>query len=147
MTEVDTIDVLNRLAVLHHRSLAMYLHYAQPAWKRGDEKAKKILALIAADEQATVDRLSVMISEADRNARHGAFPMQYTGYHDLSFDFLLGKLIENQRDKILQIQEAVEQLSLAPMARRAAEEALGAANGHLQSLLELQQPNLTNAVL
>ncbi len=142
MTEVDTVDVLNRLVVLHHRSLAMYLSYAQPAWKRGDEKARKTLELIAADEQMTVDRLSAMISDADRVVRLGAFPIQYTGYHDLSFDYLLGKLIENQRDKILQIQEAVELLSLAPMAKMAAQEALGAAQGHLQSLQELQQPNL-----
>jgi len=143
MTEVDTIDVLNRLAVLHHRSLAMYMSYAQPAWKRGDEKAKQTLALIAADEQATVDRLSQMISDANRNVRNGAFPMEYTGYHDLSFDFLLGKLIENQQDKILQIEEAVALLALSPMAKMAAEEALGAAKGHLQSLQELQ-PNLAS---
>lgn len=142
MTEVDTIDILNRLAVVHHRSLAMYLTYAQPAWKRGDEKAKQTLSLIAADERATVDRLSVMIADGDRSARYGAFPMEYTGYHDLSFDFLLGKLIENQQDKILQIEEAVDALSLAPMAKLAAQEALGAAKGHLQSLQELQQPNL-----
>ena len=143
MTEVDTIDVLNRLVVLHHRSLAIYISYAQPAWKRGEEQARKTLALIAADEQTTVDRLSTMISDANRNVRHGTFPMQYTGYHDLSFDFLLGKLIENQHDKILQIQEAVELLSLVPMAKMAAEETLGAAKGHLRSLQELQQPKLT----
>jgi len=145
MIEVDTIDILNRLVVLHHRSLAMYMSYAQPAWKRGDEKAKQVLALIADDERATVDRLSEMISDADRNVRLGAFPMEYTGYHDLSFDFLLGKLIENQEDKILQLEEAVEQLTLAPMAKMAAQEALGAAKGHLQSLQELQQPNLASS--
>ena len=94
MTEVDTIDVLNRLAVLHHRSLATYLSYAQPAWTRGEEKAKQTIALIAADEQSTVDRLSTMIVEAARTVRNGAFPMEYTGYHDLDFNFLLGKLIE-----------------------------------------------------
>ena len=143
MSEVDTIDALNRLAVLHHRSLAMYMSYAQPAWKRNEEKAKQTLALIAADERTTVDRLSTMIADAGHNVRYGAFPMEYTGYHDLSFQFLLGKLIENQQDKILQIQESVELLSLAPRAKAAAEEALGAAKGHLQSLQELQQPNPT----
>jgi hypothetical protein len=140
MTEVDTFDVLNRLAVLHHRSLATYLSYAQPAWKRGEEKAKQTIALIAADEQTTVDRLSEMIADAARTVNLGAFPMQYTGYHDLDFDFLLGKLIENQQDKILQIQESLEVLALVPMAKAAAEEALGAAKGHLQSLQDLQRP-------
>lgn len=141
MTEVDTIDVLNRMLVLHHRSLAMYLSYAEPAWAGGDEKAKQTLALIAADEQNMVDRIAEMIADEDRNVRYGAFPMEYTGYHDLAFDFLLGKLIENQQDKILQITEAVDQLSLAPMARMLAEEALGAAKGHLQSLQELVRSN------
>ncbi|MDP6467493.1 MAG: hypothetical protein QF918_07130 [Pirellulaceae bacterium] len=143
MTDVDTIDVLNRLAVLHHRSLAVYVSYAQPEWKRGEERARQTLELIAADEQMTVDRLSEMISDAGGNVHYGAFPMEYTGYHDLSFDFLLGRLIENQQDKILQIQESLELLSLAPTAKSAVEEALGAAKGHLQSLQELQQPNLT----
>ncbi len=139
MTEVDTVDVLNRLVVLHHRSLAMYLSYAPPAWKRGEEKAKQVVALIAADEQQTVDRLSEMITSAGRMVRTGTFPMEYTGYHDLSFDYLLGKLIANQQDKILQIEEAVAELSMAPIAKLSAEEALGAARGHLQSLQELQQ--------
>ncbi len=145
MTEVDTMDVLNRLAVLHHRSLATYMSYAQPAWKRGEERAKTTLALIAADEHATVDRLFEMIAEAGRSAYHGTFPMEYTAFHDLSFDFLLGKLIENQNDKILQIEEAIEQLALAPIAKLAAEEALGAAKGHLQSLEELQQADLASS--
>ena len=30
MPTPDTIDVLNRHYVLHHRSLAVYLHYARP---------------------------------------------------------------------------------------------------------------------
>jgi hypothetical protein len=64
--------------------------------------------------------------------------MQYTGYHDLGFDFMLVKLIENQHDKILQIQESLEVLALVPMAKAAAAEALGAAKGHLQSLQDLQ---------
>ncbi len=143
MSEVDTFDILNRLVVLHHRSLAVYLNYAQPAWKRGEEKAKQVLELIAVDERSTVDRLSAMIADAAHNVRHGAFPMAYTGYHDLDFDFLLGKLIENQQDKILQIQESLDLVSAEPRAKAAVEEALGAAKGHLQSLKDLQKPNLT----
>jgi hypothetical protein len=137
MSEVDTIEVLNRLTVLHHRSLAMYMSYAQPAWKRGEEKAKQTIALIADDERSIVDGLSEMVADAARTVRYGAFPMEYTAYHDLDFDFMLGKLIANQKDKILQIQESVELLSLVPRAMAAAEEALGAAKGHLQSLQDL----------
>ncbi|HRX80376.1 MAG TPA: hypothetical protein P5307_14995, partial [Pirellulaceae bacterium] len=63
----------------------------------------------------------------------------YTGYHDLSFDFLLNEIIKEQKEDIATIESVVSKLSLVPLAKALAEETLGAAKGHLESLVELKQ--------
>lgn len=140
MSSKDTIDILNRLVQLHHRSLPVYLSYAAPTWGRGEEQAKETLKQIAEDATRTVDRVSEMIMDEGGSVDLGAFPMRYTALHDLSFDYLLERLIEAQKQTISAISQCVQQLSLVPMARAIAEESLGAARGHLESLEELKHP-------
>lgn len=139
MSSKDTIDVLNRLVQIHHRSLPVYLSYASPSWGQGEELARETLKLIAEDAARTVDRLSEMIMEEGGTVDFGAFPMRFTAYHDLSFDYLLDRLIEGQKQAIAAISQCVQQLALVPLARAVAEESLGAARGHLESLEELKQ--------
>jgi hypothetical protein len=145
MTAETTIATLNRLLAIHNRSLAQYLHYASPTWHRGDERARATLDVIASDQQSVADRFGEMIIELGGTVFPGSFPMHYTGYHDLSFDFLLTKLIEYQRRAIATIQQCIPKLAQNPMAKAFAEEALGAAKGHLESLLELSQPTASAA--
>ena len=139
MNSVSTNSVLNQLVALHHRSLAMYLSFASPTWILGDDRARDTLQVIALDQQQTVDRLGELLLENNGAVNFGAFPMEFTGYHDLSFSFLLKKLIEGQRRAIMAIEKCVSQLALAPWAKAVAEESLGASKGHLESLLELRQ--------
>ncbi|MGE0756958.1 MAG: hypothetical protein AB7O38_08055 [Pirellulaceae bacterium] len=140
MASVTTIELLNRLVVILSRSLAMYLHFATPSWHRGDDRARFVLAQIVADQQSLVERLGELILESNGTVSAGAFPMEFTGYHDLSFDFLRKKLIEGQRTTIAVIQRCVDGLSTAPFAKALAEEALGSAKAHLELLQELDQP-------
>ena len=140
MSADSTINALNQLLVIHNRSLPQYLSYAPPTWKRGEEPAQAVLRVIAADQQEMVDRLGALIIELNGTPDYGNFPMVYTGYHDLSFDFLLKRMIEGQQREIRQIEQCVDRLSLNPLARAIAEESLGAAKGHLESLQELQHP-------
>jgi hypothetical protein len=145
MSSAETIDVLNRLVVIHHRSLAVYLGYASPTWHRGDDRARETLRMIAEDARETVDRLGEMILDEGGTVDYGAFPMRFTAYHDLSFSYLLDRLIELQRKAVNDIAECVDELSHAPMARAMAEDALGAAKGHLESLEELKQSESATA--
>ncbi|MBP86727.1 MAG: hypothetical protein CMJ64_08430 [Planctomycetaceae bacterium] len=139
MSSADTINVLNRLVGIHNRSLPVYLTYASPAWERGDEAAREVLANISTDHTETVDRLAAMIVENGGTVDNGKFPIYYTGYHDLSFDFLLVRMILEQKQDITTIEQSITQLELSPLAKAAAQEALGAAKGHLESLEELKQ--------
>ena len=138
MSSKSTIEVLNRLLVLHTRSLPMYLSCAQPSWIRGDEAAQETLQSIVEDQRALAERIGEMLLEIGP-VNEGAFPTVYTAYHDLSFDFLLDRMIESQRRDIAAIERCIAQLTLVPMAKAIAEEALGAAKAHLEALQELKQ--------
>ncbi|MCA9119337.1 MAG: hypothetical protein H6822_06135 [Planctomycetaceae bacterium] len=138
MSEATTNRLLNRLVAIHNRSLPVYLTYAAPAWHGGQESAKETMRLIAADQRETADRLAAMITAGGGVVDNGEFPIYYTGYHDLSFDFLLNEIIKEQKEDITTIEAVVARLTLVPMAKALAEETLGAAKGHLESLNELK---------
>lgn len=136
MTEPSTYDILNRLLVLHSRSLAMYLNYARPWALQAHPKSLAVLEQMVADQQNTVDRLAGMILESGP-VEHGEFPIIFTGWHDLSVEWLVDKLIERQKKTIAIIEKLVDQLSLAPYAQAVAKEILGEAKGHLENLQEV----------
>lgn len=137
MNSVDTIAVLNRLRVIHNRSLPTYLSYAVPWSQAGGESAAETLALVANDHKTMVDRLGQLILENGGVTEPGSFPLEFTSLHFLSLDFLVQKLIESQQKTIQEIGDCVEQLRLSPSTQAVAQEALGEAKGHLESLKEL----------
>lgn len=139
MSDATTNRLLNHLIAIHNRSLPVYLTYAAPAWHGGEEAAKETMRLIAADQRATAERLAAMVTENNGVVNNGEFPIYYTGYHDLSFDFLLNEIIKEQKEDIATIESVVSKLLLVPLAKALAEETLGAAKGHLESLVELKQ--------
>ena len=140
MNSPNTIEVLNRLVVIHHRSLGMYLGYAPPTWHRDDQQAKEELGRIVADQKDLIDRIGEMVVGNHGAVFYGSYPMEFTGYHDLSFEFLLEKLLDHQRDDIAAIETCVSLLEGSPApARSIAQEALGMAKGHLESFEELKR--------
>lgn len=139
MNSPNSIDVLNRLVVIHHRSLASYLAYASPAWHGNDGDAKAELDRIVADQQELVDRMGKLVVQHNGIVNYGSYPMEFTGYHDLSFGFLLKKLVTEQQIAIESIEGCVSRLDADPAVRSIAQEALGLAKGHLESLGELQK--------
>ncbi len=137
MNSVDTNAVLNRLLVIHNRSLPMYLSYAIPWGGRGSEAAGEALSLVATDHKNMVDRLGEMILGNGGSVSFGAFPLRFTALHDLAFEYMVEMLIERQKKAIDEMAECTDQLRLAPSAQAVAQEALGEAKGHLASLEEL----------
>ncbi len=103
----------------------------------GGAEVLETVAAIADDQDVLADRISRMIVDADALPRTGEFPMEFTDLHDLDLDFLLQVGVRYQEQDAAAIQEIVEQLHECPAARAIAEEALGMAKGHLDSLREL----------
>jgi hypothetical protein len=145
MTSTDTIDLLNRILVLHARSLPMYLGYAKPdqIWKK--PKAAAVLNHIVEDHMRTVDRLATLILDSHSTVDHGEFPMSFTGLHDLSVEYLFKLLIDRQKRFIAVVEKLAGQLTLAPYAQAAAREAVGEAKAHLENLEELAAEPATSA--
>ncbi len=130
-----TIGALNRLLVLHSRSLPMYLKYARP-WGSEEGEAAAVLEAIVADQEEYVSRIGSLILERGGAVRHGEFPIQFTGMHELSWSYLLRQMIERQQRDIVEIHNCVTALAGDPFAHALAEEALGAAQAHLDTLRE-----------
>jgi hypothetical protein len=145
MSSPSTIDVLNRLQILHSRSLPMYLSYAQPYALNEHPRFKEVLESIVASQQAMTERIATFILENHGTVDPGEFPMTFTGYHDLSVDFLRKLVTDRQRKEIVYIEKCVELLKLSPFAQALAQESLGEAKAHLLSLEELAAPAKASA--
>lgn len=133
----QTCSSLNRLSVAHSRSLTVYLQYAPPWLEKGHEEVTTVLEQIVRDQEATVDRIGTMIQSAGEDVDPGKFPISFTGLHDLSIEYLVTLMIEGQREIISISEQAVSELAADAMAQAVAQESLGAAKAHLDSLLEI----------
>tara|TARA_B100000809_G_C15131512_1_gene528642 strand:- start:3237 stop:3665 length:429 start_codon:yes stop_codon:yes gene_type:complete len=133
----QTCASLNRLSVAHSRSLTVYLQYAPPWLEKGNEEVTTVLEQIVSDQEATADRISTMIQSAGEDVDPGKFPISFTGLHDLSSEYLVSLMIESQREIISISEQAISELAADAMAQAVAQESLGAAKAHLDSLLEI----------
>ncbi len=66
--------------------------------------------------------------------------MTFTDTHDLSLDYLVNELVDYQRQDIAAIEKCVVDLNADGNGRALAEEVLGNARGHFESLKELLKP-------
>lgn len=138
MSPPSTTEVLNRLLVLHERSLPMYLSYAPPNRLSHHPEAKAVLDQIVEDQKRTLDKLATIILDNGGIIDHGEFPMAFTALHDLSLEYLLKLMAERQHKFVAACENLANLLTVAPYAQAAAREALGEAKGHLQNLEELR---------
>ena len=133
----QTCASLNRLSVAHSRSLTVYLQYAPPWLEKGNEEVTTVLEQIVSDQEATADRISTMIQSAGEDVDPSKFPISFTGLHDLSSEYLVSLMIESQREIISISEQAISELAADAMSQAVAQESLGAAKAHLDSLLEI----------
>lgn len=135
-------QVLNRVLVLHHRSLPMYLNSASPWWPERDRDAGEVLGQIVRDQQHITDRIAALITANGGTIEYGEFPIRFSALHDLSGEFLLAKMIDYQHRSIAALEKYVIQLSDQPRAHAVAQHALGMARAHLDMLHELAQTSV-----
>src|SRR5262245_57228271 len=96
----STNEILNRLLVLHERSLPVYLSYAPPEHLNKAPAIAQVLRHMADDHLRTVDRLGTLILENHGEVDHGEFPMSFTSLHDLSPEYLL-KITTERQQKVI----------------------------------------------
>jgi len=143
MTKLGTYHALNRLLTILYRSLPLYLDYACPWTYRGDEKAVATLRNIVAGQKQLSTRVAQAVM-ALGPTEIGEFPIEFLDMHDLSLDFLVKKLIEYQKKDIAALEQCAAELAPDRKASALADEALGAARGHLESLEDLASQPASN---
>jgi hypothetical protein len=141
MNQATLYPLLAQLLGIVAKSFPQYLRYSRPYVPPGRENVMETLHSIAKDQDVLADRISHMITDAGAPLRTGEFPMEYTDTHDLGIDYQIDSAMEYQRQDIESIEHLISQLAPFPAAKSLAEEALGMAKGHLESLQELlEQP-------
>jgi hypothetical protein len=135
--KADTIYWLNRLLAIHCKSFPQYMRWSRPHVPAGRGEELEAVEAIALDQDAMGDRISRMIVDGHALPRSGEFPMEFTDLHDLDVDYCLRLAAKYQEQDVAAIQALVERLQTAPSAKAIAEEALGMAKGHLDTLREL----------
>ena len=134
---MDTVRILNQVLAIHGGSLPMYLESAPPHVQSGDEKVWEAIKNVIDDQRLTMDKLADYVEELNGTPYRGEFPMDFTGMHDLSTDHMLRNVIERQECEIEWIKHLSGMLDAGETTARAlVQEALGAAKGHLESLIE-----------
>jgi hypothetical protein len=139
MNRTGSTATLNRLLATLYRSLPMYLADAVPWVHPGDEHAKHVLNHIVADYRMYSGRIVELLTQRRQLLSFGEYPMVYTDTHDLSLDYLLNELVYYQKQDINAIERCMTELGGDGAGRNLAEEILGNAKGHLESLEELRK--------
>lgn len=136
MNHHDPVEVLNRLLRILYRSLPVYLAEVKP-WSTEDSERGRAIEAIAADQLQLAQRVAGAVLEQNGRIDTGHFPVEFTDKHDLATDYLVREAFEHQQHDLAAIQRCVADLHDAPSLRPLAEEALGAAIGHLENLKEI----------
>ena len=134
----DTCDILNTLVRMHGRSLASYVHHAKPYDASRHPEGMKMIEHVVADQREMMDRIAEEILSRGALVQPGGYPASFTSLNDLDFDYLLKRMIEHQRRDVQVIDGLLPSLQHDTKAHILAEESLGAAKAHLDSLLDYQ---------
>ena len=134
MDDDRSIDLLNGLFQVHHRSLPVYVEGTRPWAPLGERKALETLSAVAADQRQTAQRIAEAIQQAGRRLDPGQFPTAFTDIHDLSADFLRQRAAELLKRDLETIQSIAAELADVPHLRQLADETLQQAQRHLEML-------------
>ena len=114
----------------------MYLASAPPHRQFGDENTWEALQHIIDDQKQMIDKIADHVESLDGTPNMGEFPMDFTGMHDLSMDFLLQKALERQKNEVALIEQISSELEAGSQARALSQESLGAAKAHVEAIEE-----------
>lgn len=134
-----TCEALTRLWMIHNYSLASYLDYAPPCWKDEDGAAAQVLRDVVADQKRMGDRIGTMVVGCDGDLKLGHFPSRFNTLHDLSAQFMWDELQRYQLRTIDAIEKLIPQFPRASIAEALAQECLGVAKAHLDSIREVSE--------
>ena len=114
----------------------MYLASAPPHLGENDRKLWEVVRNIIDDQRLMIDKIADHVESEGGTPNMGEFPAEFTGFHDLSLDYILQTLLDRQQQEIQVIEAISDSLEDGSTAKALAQEALGAAKAHAQSIEE-----------
>lgn len=128
---------LNRVMNALRYSLASYLQFARP-WIGANARADVVdaIARVADHHRDNVMRLGELLIERHRHVELQSFPTAFTGLNDLSVEYLLPLVIENEKRIIRLVEATAGALEHDIEAHRVLAEFVDREKLHLQSLVE-----------
>lgn len=137
MSNPGTYQALNRLLTTLYRSLPMYLTDASPWMRQADADAVAAVRRIVDDQQQLSTRIAEYIIDHYGGVQLGDYPLDFPDTNNLAFDYLISRLVTCQQGDVATLEECVAALASQGEAASLAEEALGSARAHLETLEEL----------
>ncbi|GIW94192.1 MAG: hypothetical protein KatS3mg110_2233 [Pirellulaceae bacterium] len=131
-----TVALLNRIFALEQFSLANYLMDAHPWVHRGDERLVEVVRAIARDQQEYAEQVGRWIVEHEASLAPACYPMRYTAFNDVSIEFLMDRLVEEQRHIVEELERLVPELQGTGEPYELAQQILGSEKAHLENLQE-----------
>jgi hypothetical protein len=135
----DSTELLNQLLWLHFRSLPAYLIDAMPYVAQGDEPLERVLREIATEQAAMGNRLADAMVERGNLPEFGTFPMEFTGLHDLSVEYLLSEVVRRQARLSADVLSIASRIGSGSYARDLVLAAADQAQKHLQRVRSLAE--------
>jgi predicted outer membrane protein len=105
---------------------------------RADEETRAVLQHLVTDQKTHSEQIARLVLDLGGSPNRGQ-RRDLTPLNDLALGFLLQRIIECQEQDIGTIEECLNDLTEHAEASALAQEALGMAKGHLESLAELAQ--------
>jgi ferritin len=105
MTKQTPIDSINQVMNALRYSLASYLRFARPWIDASAQSIAETIRHVAQDHRQHVTRIGELLVNRHGHVESRAFPRPFTGLNDLSIEYLLPLVIEDEK-QIIQIIEA-----------------------------------------
>ncbi|MEM8679795.1 MAG: hypothetical protein AAGF97_10625 [Planctomycetota bacterium] len=138
ISDVDVVEQLNRVIALHSSALTAYMADAPPFVRSQREADAKTVQQIASNQQAIAREIGEYVQDLGGIVEPPFFPAEFTGYHDLSFDYLAPLMMEELSQHVAAMEAISETLGGDPRAQGMVDRAIGAAKAHLDMLSERQ---------
>lgn len=127
-------DPLCRLLDVLQPSLAMYLADSGIWSHPGRESIKLALADLVGDHRSLVERAAVALEDRGIVAAGHAYPIGFTGCHDVDMKSLVPRLVAGLRHQVAAIDTILESTTGDAVADELAREAKASSLGHIDVL-------------
>lgn len=139
MSPVTAEAALTDLLLMMRRSFPQYLRYAHPYESRSNAECEAVLDDVVADQTLMAERAVEQLSAAGITPPNAEFPLEFTGLHDLSLDYLIDRAIQYQQSDLQALGALAAALPFNQSIRSLVDEAKGMATAHLESLEECRR--------